>query len=278
MMSKIRCWFLWVSLLAAAAPAPVCPETASSLVFGVYPYLSPTQIMRQFSPLAEYLAAAARRPVELRSAPDFARFIERTRAGEYDLLFTAPHMGQLAARRDGYRPLAQTGYRIEIVVLARRDSPVARLEDLRNRSLAIGAKLSMTYQIMSQALARVGLTLEREVGFVQTASFSNVIEAVIHREADAGATGTLLWETAPAGQRAQLREIFRGTPVPGFFLLVHPRVPESGRRQLGEALWHFAQTPTGDHYFRETHQIDFRPLAPTTLERLEPFTRVFDSP
>lgn len=278
-----RCGYRWLFRLLIGASAVGLAALALAadnrpLVFGVYPFLSPSQIVSQFAPLAEHLTHAIGQPVELRSAGNFATFIERTRSGEYDLIFTAPHMGRLAERRDGYRPLAQTGYRIVVVALARREGPIKSLADLKGRTLAVGAQLSITYQIVDQALGKHGLAIGREVDFIDTASFSNVTEAIMRGEADVGATGTLLWDTAPPEQRAALREIFRASPVPGFLLLSHPRHNAHLTRHIERALMDFSTTAAGKRYFAANKLIDFRPLDAATLRGLDPFIQVFDAP
>lgn len=274
-MRKIIFQSLFACWLLSCWTIPV--HAMTELVFGVYPYLSPSQTVEQFAPLREHLSKALGQTVTLRSAPDFARFIERTQSGEYDIIFTAPHMGRLAEKRDGYRRLAQTGYQIVVVVLARKDGPVHNLADLKGRSLAVGAKLSMSYQIADQALGKHGLMLGRDVEFINTASFSNVPEALIRGEADAGATGTLLWDTAPADQRKALREIYRSEPVPGFLLLAHARLSAEILRKLEQALFDFKHTEVGRTYFRRTQQADFRPLDEATMKRIDPFTAVLEA-
>ena len=266
------CLIAAVRLALAAAP-----EAARELVFGIYPYLSPSRIVEQYAPLNDYLTQALDRPVTLRSAPNFQKFVERTQTGEYDIIFTAPHMGRLAEKRDGYRPVAQSGYQIVIVTLVKKDAPIHTLEDLRNRTLAVGSRLSMSYQIVNQALGKHGMALERDVRFVDTASFSNVIEAVLRNEADAGATGTLLWDTTPPAQHAALREIFRSQAVPGFLILVHPRVTADTVQRLGRALFAFDRTPAGRDFFATSHQLDFRPIDAATMRRIDPYTAVFDN-
>jgi phosphonate transport system substrate-binding protein len=246
--------------LACLLSTPCANADKGELVFGVYPYLSPNQIVEQFTPLVKQLSEALGQTVTLRSAPNFEQFIERTHAGEYDIIFTAPHMGRLAEKHDNYRPLAQTGYPIVIIALTKKDAPIQSLANLRGHTIAVGAKLSMTYQIINQALGKSGLELGRNVNFVDTASFSNVLEAILHGEADAGATGTLLWDSAPAGQRDQLREIYRSEAVPGFLLLGHPRIDKTTLKKLQRALYDFGKTPAGKAYFSKTRQIDFRPL------------------
>lgn len=265
-----------LTVLAAVLPAALAQ--GGELIFGVYPYLSPNQIVEQYSPLSDHLAKALGRPVVLRSAPNFAQFIDRTRAGEYDIIFTAPHMGRLAETRDGYRPLAQSGNPFIFIALAKKGSPVKSLEDMRDRGLAVGAELSMTYQVMNQALGKSGLELGKNVKFIDTSSFSNIIEAVLRGEADAGAAPTILLNSAPAEQRAQLQEIFRSKPLPSFFLLGHPRNGDAVLKKLHAALTNFAGTPAGKTFFAKSLQGDFRPLDASTMKRLDPFTTVFDKP
>ncbi len=52
---------------------PLAAASDSELVFGVYPYLSPSQTVEQFAPLKTHLSKTLGRPVSLRSAPDFAK-------------------------------------------------------------------------------------------------------------------------------------------------------------------------------------------------------------
>ncbi len=278
LLQRLLPGLLCLCVLSISALARAAPPEVRELVFGVYPYLSPNQIVEQFTPLNDYLAKALGQPVALRSAPDFSKFIERTRAGEYDIIFTAPHMGRLAEKRDGYRALAQSGYPIVVIALVKNTSPIKSLGDLRNQSLAVGAKLSMTYQVMNRALGKNGLELGKDVKFIDTASFSNVLESIVRGEADAGATGTLLWDSAPAEQRAQLREIYRSPSVPGFLLLGHPRNGDVTLRKLQAALVDFVKTPAGQAFFAKTRQIDFRPIDGASLKRIDPYTAVFDAP
>lgn len=265
-----------LTLLTGCVPAAFAQT--GELVFGVYPYLSPSQIVEQFTPLKEYLARSLGQPASMVSAPDFRSFIERTQNGEYDLIFTAPHMGRLAEKRDGYRRVAQSGYQIVIVVLARKDGKIRSLDDLRGRSIAIGSRMSMTYQVVDHALRKKKMALEKDVKVLETPSFSNVPPAVMRGEADAGGTATLLWDVAPPDQRQALREIFKAEPTPGLLVLAHPRVGDAGIRKLRTALTGFKDTPEGVAYFKRTHQVDFRPIDDATMKRIDPFTAVLTQP
>jgi phosphonate transport system substrate-binding protein len=265
---------LGVALLALCA-LPLQAADDSPLVFGVFPYLSPRLMVEQFNPLKDYLTKTLGRPIELRSAQDYKGFIEGTGRGDYDFMFDAPQLARLAQKRESYRPLAQTGYRIQIIAVTRKDAAVKSLEDLRGQSISIGARMSMTHQIMRDELRKAGLELDRDVKYLDTAYFSNVLQSVIRGDAIAGATGTSLWYGAPAEERAQLREFFRAKEVPGFILVGHPRLGNETLTKLQKALHAFHGTPEGKVFFDKTKQTDFRPVDEATMKSLDPYTEIY---
>jgi phosphonate transport system substrate-binding protein len=106
-------------------------------VFGIFPYQSNTQLIALCSPLRDYLQRAGGQQMEIVSAPDFNSFRDRTRAGEYDIVYTAPHLGRLAEFESGFKRIAITLYRTQSVILVAKDSPLQKLADLRGKSLAI---------------------------------------------------------------------------------------------------------------------------------------------
>jgi phosphonate transport system substrate-binding protein len=274
----VRLLFFTLFSLTLSPLANAATDDKGELVLGVFPYLSPNQIVEYFTPLKDHLAKSLGRQVEVRSAPNFAQFVERTRAGEYDVIFTGPHMGRLAEKRDSYRPLAQTGVPIITVALVKKDSPLKSLGNLQNGTVAVGSKLAMAYQNINLELRKSGLELGKNVKFLDTATFSNVVEAVIHGEADVGAVGSALWDSASAEQHAKLQEIYRSKPLPGFLLLGHTRNGKATLDKIQASLYDFSATPTGKAYFAKSGHIDFRPVDAATMKSMDPFTAVFDAP
>ena len=110
---------LWViSALAILFPptlpaAPAAPQ-GETLTLGVFPYISANQMMEQLSPLCKRIEEALGKKVILVSAPDFMSYVDRTAKGEYDLVLTAAHMGNLAEKRDGWQRVVQSGQKTEI--------------------------------------------------------------------------------------------------------------------------------------------------------------------
>lgn len=252
---------------------------ADELVLGIFPFLSTRQMVDQFSPLTDHLSQEVGQPVTLRSAPDYKSFIERTATGEYDVIIDAPHLARLAQKRDGYRPLAQSGYKVEFMVVARRDSPVQTLADLRGRAVAIGARLSLTHILLGKELLKNGLVLDRDVQYLDTATFSNVLQAVIRGDAAVGALTALVWNGSPPEARDELREILRQKNLgPGLVVLGHPRLGAAMERKLQTAFYGFKDTAAGQAYFQKTKQIDFRPVDEADLRTMDPYTELLLKP
>lgn len=270
--ARIVC--ICMPLFGLLSPAAAADE----LVLGIFPFLSTRQMVEQFNPLKEHVSQALGRPVALRSAPDYKSFIERTRVGEYDFIVDAPHLARLAQKRDGYHPLAQSGYKVEFLLVARKDSSVQTLADLRGRAVAIGARLSLTHMLLGKELLKSGLVLDKDVQYLDTATFSNVLQAVIRGDAAVGALTALVWNGAPAQARSELREILRQKDIgPGLVVVAHPRLGAATERKLQAALYGFKDTPEGKAYFEKTKQIDFRPVDEASLRVVDPYAEMLMS-
>ena len=212
------------------------------------------------------------------SAPDFMSYVERTAKGEYDLVLTAPHMGRLAEKRDGWQRIVQSGQKTAAVLLVRQESSVQRLEDLRGKKITVGNRRSITYLLAEKALTDKGIILDKDMEVIETATFSNVVQSVFLGEADIGATPTLLWdnwEHVNAEQHHQLREIFRTKPAaPSFLVMASPKTDQATIRRLIDSLLSFQDTAEGKTFFQKSQFQSFEPLDDATMESGAPFVHV----
>lgn len=268
------------SLLGACLTLVATFSLASDppLTFGVFPYVSRGQLMDFHTPLKVYLESRLKRPVDLVTAPDFAEFMNRTQKGEYDLILTAPHMGRLAERRDGYVRLVKTGHEVQGVFLVRRDSGLRKLSDLKGKTIMMAQPVSAVYQMAADHLQRNGLVPGRDVTVINTGTHNNALYAPARREADASVTGTLLWNNADPVIRAELVEIDGTRRVPGFMLMANKRVPPEQVKRIQALLLDFEKTEEGKAYFNVTDLKNFDLIDDKTMKSLDPLTRVFTDP
>ena len=270
------------ALLILSPPPLYAAPKGESLTLGVFPYLSANQMMEQLLPLCKRIEAALGKKVIMVSAPDFMSYVERTAKGEYDLVLTAPHMGRLAQKRDGWQLVVQSGQKTATVILVRKESSIRRLEDLRGKKMAVGNWRSVTYLLAEEALAKKGLTLGKDVEVVETATFSNVVQSVFLGEADAGATPTLLWDKwlyVNEEQHRQLREIFRAKPAtPSFLVMANPKTDQATILRLRRSLLRFHETPEGKDFLEKSQFESFLPLDEASMARIDPYVHVLVQP
>ena len=133
--------------------------------------------------------------------------------------------------------------------------------------------------LLGKQLLKSGLVLDRDVQYLDTSTFSNVLQAVIRGDAAVGALTALVWNGAPPEARGELREILRQKDLgPGLVVLGHPRLGTAMQRKLQTALYTFKDTAEGQAYFQKTKQIDFRPVDDADLRFMDPYTELLMKP
>lgn len=269
--------FVSLVLVLVLGPSALASEN-TPLTLGVFPYVTPVQLASFHTPLKDYLAKSLQRPVSLVTAPDFDSFVDRTREGQYDIIITAPHLGRLAETRDGYKRLAQTRHVVQGIFLARKDSNIHRIEDLRGKNLMIAQKVSIIYQMAEHTLREKGLVPGESVTIVETRTHNNAMHAPLRGEADASVTGTLLWRVLKDDQKDQMRVIGTTEEAPGFMLMANPRLSNRDIAKIKKLLLDFHRMPGSEAYFSTTGYEKFDLIDDKVMKKLDSYTRVLTNP
>lgn len=273
---KIRKQPFWAALLILFAG--VAHAADAPLVLGVFPYVSRGQLMEYHTPLKLYLEQQLHRPVDMVTAPNFVEFAARTQKGDYDLVLTAPHLGRLAEVRDGYVRVAKTGHQVYGIFLARKDSGIRSIADLKGKTVMMAQPVSIVYQLGVEELRKHGLEPGRDVTVIGSLTHNNALYAPFRHESDASVTGLVLWDNAEPDVRAALAEIGRTPGVPGFMLMANKRLSPALVRHIQAAIFSFQKTEEGKAYFAATEFKRFEKIDDKTMKRLDPYTRVLSEP
>jgi phosphonate transport system substrate-binding protein len=268
----------WIALFALIAASPVLRAAEAPLTLGVFPYVTRGQLMEFHTPLRLYLEKHLQRPVEMVTAPDFVEFMNRTQKGEYDLVLTAPHLGRLAETRDGYVRVAKTGHQVYGVFLARKDSGIRSLTDLKGKTIMMAQPVSIVYQMGVAELRKNGLEPGKDITVIGSRTHNNALYAPARKESDASVTGLVLWTNAEPDLVAQLVEIGRTHGVPGFMVMANKRVPPELVKRIQSALLEFHKTNEGKPYFDATEFKFFEKIDDKSMKQLDPYTRVLTEP
>lgn len=259
-LMAIACLILWFAGGAGAAEPP--------LTFGIFPYRAPQWLTTTFTPLRDYLQQASGRRVDMVSAPDYQKYLERIRSGNYDIIFTAPHFGRLAEKEHQFQRIAMTRYQIQGVILVPKASSMRQMADLRGKTLAVSPPIALTHVLALELLYRQGLQPGRDIMLREFENNQNSMAAPLRGDADAAITGILLWEKE--GDHEKMRVVAETQTVPGLVLMAHPRVPKATVARLRKITEEFAGTPPGQAYFAATGHGAWLPVDDTAMKRLDP--------
>ncbi|MDP1680192.1 MAG: phosphate/phosphite/phosphonate ABC transporter substrate-binding protein [Burkholderiales bacterium] len=262
-------YFWLLCLMAASATAYAQKE----IVFGIFPYVSPSELVRYHAPLRQYLSRTLDRPVTLVTAPDFKALIERTQRGEYDIVLTAPHLGRLAQIRDGYQPVARTRHEVQGLFLARKDAGIAKPEDIKGKRIMMAEPLSIVFHMAEGLLNEHGVFLDKNATLIETKAHNNAMYAPLRDEADVGVTGFRLWEGMPPEEKDKLVVVAATRKVPGFFVLAHQRMPAAEVERLRRALLAFEHSPEGPADYAVKSLKGFSKIDAKDLAELDPYVK-----
>ena len=259
-------------------PSASVASENTELTLGIFPYVSPGQLVTFHTPLKDYLAKNLKRPVTLVTAPDFNSFFERTRQGQYDIIITAPNLGRFAETHDGYKRLAQTGHHIQAIFLTRKDSDIQKIEDLRGKTIMIAQPVSLLYQMAEHLIREKGLVPGESVTIIETRTHNNAMYAPLRGEADASATGTLLWQVLGQEQKDQMRVIGTTEEAPGFMVMANKRLSTKDINKIQDLLLNYHKVADGKRYFETTGYKQFIKIDDTVMKRLDPYTTILLKP
>lgn len=158
----------------------------------VHPYLSATQIVKRFSPLAAFLEEKTGRPFIVRVSRNYDEHIERVGLDEADVAYLGPMSYVQATGRYGPKPilaslLVEGKPYFYGVVFVSSDSDIRELKDLEGRSFAFADKNStMGYFLPRYLLESAGVTVDKLSLYRHLKSHEDVALAVIGGYFDAG--------------------------------------------------------------------------------------------
>jgi phosphonate transport system substrate-binding protein len=186
------------------------------LVFGFLPLVSPGKLAQRFAPLVNYLSAEIQVSVRIETAPDFARFNDRTvNEKRYDLLFTAPHFFYQAYNNADYRPLVRVDSPgMVAVIVVPSDSDIRTEQDLSGHTLATVPPLGLATLLARKHLAEHDIDPDRDLTLVSTPSHNASLLSSFYGVTDASALMMPPFRAASDEVRNGMRIIARSERSP----------------------------------------------------------------
>ncbi len=205
-------------LLLFAVPSP----GAQVLRISAIPDEAPSELIRKFKPLAEYLEKALGMEVKFIPLVDYAATVEALAAGKLDLVWYGgfTHVQARLRTRGGVRPLVMRirDARFKSKFIARKGSGIKTLQDLKGKTFSFGSVSSTSGHLMPRFfLKKAGLYPEQDF---KKFSFSGAHDAtakwVEAGKVDAGALNEAVWERLVRDKKIDTGKVGAFYTTPGY--------------------------------------------------------------
>ena len=245
-------------------------ESSQALVFGFLPILSPQKLVARFGPLTDYLAEQLNRPVRLETAPNYEEFVRRTSKQRYDILFTAPHFYYLAQRQSGYRVLVRVDApTMPAVIVARKDSDIHNLEDLRGKKLSTVDPLALGTALVKAHLSANNIDPDKDVTLVTTPTHNASLLSAYKRVTDAASLMLPPYNRAKPEIKNNMIIIAKTAGTPHMPISVSSSVSAEKRSIIENALLNLTASTKGKELLQHLSWPGFAKTSPAEYDQLE---------
>jgi phosphonate transport system substrate-binding protein len=213
----------------AAANPPAEPTYS----FSVAPQFERRKLFSIWQPIVDDLQRRTGQRFELVTSLSVGEYDSDAKNGRYDFIYVNPYMMPLIDKQPGYQPLIRDGAPLRGILVVRKDSPLQRVEDLRDKTLAVPSMSALGASLLLRA------ELDRDFGVktrpIIAKTHSSVFLHVVNGMADAGGSVQKALAEQDERIRNSLKVLHQTRDVPSHPIAGHPRVPLKVREQVRQA-------------------------------------------
>jgi phosphonate transport system substrate-binding protein len=211
----VRRWLVTIGLsILLAVTVAEAGEMPATLRVSAIPDENPTELMRIYTPFAEYLQREIGIPVQFTPVVDYAATVEGMAAKKLDLVWFGGLTHVQARIRTGNTAYAiamrEEDLKFKSVFITNPQAKITSLEDLKGKTFAFGSAGSTSGHTMPRYfLLKAGIVPERDFSKF---SFSGAHDAtalwVQASRVDAGALNMSVWEKLVETKKVNTSEVF----------------------------------------------------------------------
>ncbi len=230
---------------------PALYKTANAehaLILAVHPYLSPEELLKKFTPLADYLSRRINKPVEVRIGSSYEEHIRYIGQNKVDIAYMGPASYVKMVNQFGNKPVLA---RLEIKgkpwfqgnIITRKDSTITSLNDLKGKRIAYGDPAStMSYIVPHHMLYEAGIYTDPTTRYQFLYSHDNVALGVLSGDFDAGAVKPAVFKKFEA---KGLRTIAKTPKISEHLFVTRSNLPAEQINKLRHIMLNMKDSKTG---------------------------------
>lgn len=236
--------FIATALLAAvftsAHAQNLDPKT---LRVALLPDENASTIIQNAQPLKAHLEKSLNRNIELIVTTDYSSMIEAMRFGRIEVAYFGPLSYVLAKSKSDIEAFAvgvsNGSPTYTSVVITQADSPIRKITDLKDKTVAYGDRASTSSHLVPRAMIEDGgLVAERDYKTVYVGAHDAVARAVETGKANAGALSRPIYETLLKSGRInpdKVRILAETKPIPNYPMAMQSKLAPALKEQIRAA-------------------------------------------
>ncbi|KPJ96502.1 MAG: hypothetical protein AMJ53_00495 [Gammaproteobacteria bacterium SG8_11] len=183
----------FVIIYSCLSNTVVADTEQDQLTICIHPYRSSTVLYQAFTPLAEFLSQALGKPLSIHIAKDYESHIAAVGTNKFGIGYMGPAsyiylVNQYGKKRILGRQAIEGKPVFQGKIIARQDSPLTSLADLKGKRFAFGDPSStMSHLVPRYMLLEVGISVEDLAEHKFLGNHTNVVLGVLSGDFDAGA-------------------------------------------------------------------------------------------
>lgn len=237
----MRLIYAFLVFLITAAPLSIF--AADTYKLSMLPRYSSEEINRRISPLAEYLAQKTGTKIEPVITSDFTQYEKQLKNGSIEFGYENPYIYTLVSGTHEALAMAVKGKdrdKFRGIIIARVDSGLSNLEDLRGKAISIvGFTSAGGYLSQKLSLMESGIDVETECTISEAVDNKqeNVILAVYTGEVDAGfIRESALHQADSYISASQIKVVSESAWLPNWAFSVKRTLPEKLKKDIQAAV------------------------------------------
>jgi phosphonate transport system substrate-binding protein len=273
--TRLRQALLGSALLAFAALS----QAQQVLRVTTIPEEAATEQVRKFGPIASYLERKLGMKVEFTPVSDYPAAVEALVNKKVELVWFGGFTYVQASIRSGGKivPIAQReeDTRFQSVFIAKTDSGIKTLADLKGKQISFGSQSSTSGHLMPRHfLLQAGINPEKDFRRVAySGAHDATIASVVSGKVDAAALDITVWKKFTSEGKVDTKAVdvfFTTAPFFNYNWSVHADMPADLRNKLQKALLDIdPATPEGAEILKLNRATRYIPTTPDNYKGIE---------
>lgn len=249
------------------------PVTTTEYKFGVFPYLSAKRMDKIYAPVSEELSQSLQHRVKFRTSSTFKKFLDKLKAGYYDVALIQPFWYPIAVDQKGYLPLLRMEEPFTSLIMVLDDSPITTIDDLRGKVIATPPAFVPVVHMARRALIDRNIVPGKDLTFKAFKSVDSCFQQVLIGKASACVAPPFAPAVFETAMKVKLRSVLQSPGIPSLALVIHPRVAKADRHRIKETIMSWQDTAAGQQLLNGMQTQQFIPINDTEYDVVRRFIK-----